>query len=93
MGSLGTPGTVLGRTGVILERLGSGPSFECLGAFLERVESVKGRLKRTFGRIFWRLGASSPPWGRLKRVFKRVGIFLEASWGILVGGLGHLGDV
>ena len=66
----------MGRIGVILERPGSVmgrlwsffvPSFRNFEAFLERVESVKGRLE---------VGRLGLPWGRLRHVFKR----LESYW-------------
>ena len=58
-----------GRIGVILKRLWSffGPSIGRLGAFLDRVESVKGRLE---------VGHLGLHWGRLRHVLKR----LESSW-------------
>ena len=46
-----------------------GPCSGRLGAFLERVESVKGRLE---------MGRLGLPWGRLRHVFKRLESFGSA---------------
>ena len=81
----GTPGTVLERIGVCMERLGSiifGTVLGRLGTFLERVESVKGRLEVLLNS---RLGL-----GRLGVLLERFGLSWDA-WNRFGAYWGHHG--